>query len=323
MLDSPEFIPIYNLDALSEQQRQDYIKAVCNYIGVPPELNLVMLAYIDEGDGPKRLVAYAKRGATEIIRNSRGINIINLTHDVVGGSIVFTATAKDSNGRQEISTGAKWIKDLSGKALDDAIMTAQTRACRRVTLQFVGAGILDESEINPSISVSSIETKFGEMSNFSQPTLAPNSEPAKATRHDDSEFERKTESKKRGRKPRIVDMESSSVSSPVPPIPPPSVPPPSVPKSNLKLSVEQVKPFRQRLFRIINDYLEPNGFLPKLGMGNSDKMRLFASSMFPEVENLSELTAEQWESFLSALENKIKSEGTESTIKYIESVVGL
>src|SRR5579885_3054304 len=115
MLDSPEFIPIYNLDALSEQQRQDYIKAVCNYIGVPPELNLVMLAYIDEGDGPKRLVAYAKRGATEIIRNSRGINIINLTHDVVAALSCLPPRQKTATDAKKYPLGRNGLKTSAEK----------------------------------------------------------------------------------------------------------------------------------------------------------------------------------------------------------------
>jgi len=144
-----KFIPMYDLESLTEEQKQEYVRNVCAHIGVPPELNLVMLTYLDEQDGPRRLVAYAKRGATEIIRNTRGINVTNMTHEKVGDSIVFTVTGKDDKGRQEMSVGSKWIGGLLGRELDDAIMTAQTRATRRMTLQFVGAGILDESEVNP------------------------------------------------------------------------------------------------------------------------------------------------------------------------------
>jgi len=51
---SEKFIPIYDLESMTEQQKQDYIRNVCNHMGVPPELNLVMLAYLDEQDGPRR-----------------------------------------------------------------------------------------------------------------------------------------------------------------------------------------------------------------------------------------------------------------------------
>lgn len=171
------FAPIYDLEDMNENQRQDYVKAVCQHLGVPDNLNLVRLTYYDEGDGPRRLVCYAKRGATEIVRDRLGINVIGLDSKEVGGSIVFTATGKNNTGRQEMSTGSKYIKDLVGRPLDDAIMTAQTRAVRRMTLQFTGTGILDESEVNPNETV--------ELKNTTQtvvppaPTVAPSTEPGK------------------------------------------------------------------------------------------------------------------------------------------------
>src|SRR5260370_13049788 len=89
------FVPLYDLESLNENQRQDYVRNVCLHMGVPPELNLVMLTYLDENDGPRRLVAYANRVATEIIRNNRGLNVTELTSKRIGGSVVFTAAGKD------------------------------------------------------------------------------------------------------------------------------------------------------------------------------------------------------------------------------------
>ena len=172
-----EFVPMYGLEDMNEAQRQDYVKSVCRHLGVPDNLNLVRLTYYDEGDGPRRLVCYAKRGATEIIRDRLGINVIGLDSKEVGGSIVFTATGRNKDGRQEMSTGSKYIKDLMGRPLDDAIMTAQTRAVRRMTLQFTGTGILDESEVNPNETV---ETKNTTQSVVPPtPTVAPAAEPGK------------------------------------------------------------------------------------------------------------------------------------------------
>jgi hypothetical protein len=399
------FVPLYDLESLNEQQRQDYIRNVCAHMGVPPELNLVMLTYLDEdGDGPRRLVAYAKRGATEIIRNNRGINITDLTNKEIGGSIVFTATAKDNTGRQEMSTGSKWIKDLTGKDLDDAIMTSQTRACRRVTLQFVGAGVLDESEVNPSRPVATKETAFTGMAVAPQPTVQPSSEPGKdvtaiATTVIDhvagtvvhetvaEEFSKEQEKlrqdaiaqlnakfappvesapaeepkkRKYTRKARVdlgpseppvkastvfqvpvetlpatitvpahVGTHVELVQTPVPGTAVQALPqiimvPPSAPVATGKprLSPEQVKPYRQRQFKFVNE-LEENGFLPKEGMGNQDKMRAFAGIMFSEVTNFNELTADQWEKYLTTIETKLKTVGAKETIKYIEEAIGL
>lgn len=405
------FVPLYDLESLNEQQRQDYVRAVCNHMGVPPELNLVMLTYLDEGgDGPRRLVAYAKRGATEIVRNNRGINITDLRQDKIGGSIVWTATGKDSTGRQEMSSGAKYIEALTGKELDDAIMTAQTRACRRMTLQFVGAGVLDESEVNPSRPVATKETAFASMAVAPQPTAQPSNEPGKdvtmigpsqdsktqaqvaaviaireiqkitsetpsdvpyATTPEDftkqqeelradaiaqlnAKFPSTETPAKKPRKPRgpnkpKVDMGPSEL--PVKVTPEPASTQPAVivsPQSGSvpgtayqslpqivmvplaapvttgkpRLSPEQVKPYRQRQFKFVNE-LEENGFLPKEGMGNQDKMRAFAGIMFSEVTNFNELTSDQWEKYLTTVESKLSAVGAKETIKYIEDAIGI
>jgi hypothetical protein len=399
------FIPLYDVESLNEQQRQDYIKNVCNHMGVPPELNLVMLTYLDENEGPRRLVAYAKRGATEIIRNNRGIHVTDLRQERIGGSVVWTATGKDNTGRQEMSSGAKYIDGLIGKDLDDAIMTAQTRACRRMTLQFVGAGVLDESEVNPAKAIQLKETSLSGMTAAPQPTVQPSNEPGKditligpsqdaatqaqvaavvvireaeaSTSQED--FSKRMEALRadaiaqlnakaapveaeapvrKPRKPRgpnkpKVDMGPSepptTVSNPalIAPILPVNttqtmtaptagispvlliaassllVPPLTAPVSlKPRLSPEQVKPYRQRQFKFVNE-LEMNGFIPKEGMGNQDKLRAFAGIMFPEVTNFNELTIDQWEKYLTAIETKLTTVGPKETIKYIEDAIGI
>jgi hypothetical protein len=406
-----KFIPLYDLESLTEPQRYDYVRGVCEHMGVPPELNLVMLTYLDENDGPRRLVAYAKRGATEIIRNNRGINVTDLTSKEIQGSVVYTATGKDSTGRQEMSTGAKYVVGLVGKELDDAIMTAQTRACRRMTLQFVGAGVLDESEVNPAHRVELKETNL--LPPVPQPIVAPANEPGKDVtttvtkaavelanvmsqaftgqdviipiEETQEQFETHqaklcadaiaqlnqsaspVEPAKRTRKTRgpnkpKVDMGPSEpvlqpVLQPVSATVAPATPnepekaasgngtrlsptlavaePVSVLQSGTtipvqgtapqkpRLSAELVKPFRQRLFKIVNDQLEPAGFAPKEGVGNQDKMRQFASMMFPEVTSMNELTVEQWEKYLTSIETKINTQGAAAAIKYIEDAIGI
>lgn len=417
------FIPLYDLESLNEQQRQDYVKNVCIHMGVPPELNLVMLTYLDEdNDGPRRLVAYAKRGATEIIRNNRGINVTELTSKEIGGSVVFTATGKDNTGRQEMSTGSKFIAGLMGKELDDAIMTSQTRACRRMTLQFVGAGVLDESEVNPNKPVQLKETAFTSVATAPQPSVQLNSAPGKditipteaafglinaavapftdgrpliISQEDFSKRQEQlrqdaiaqlnakhktsaeptipnepeqgtigtgdivnpalTEPKPKRKyvrkarvdmgpsEPPVVSLAPAVQSTTVIAIQPTTAPaliptPPatvgvtsSAPGSlqvaiasgsKPRLSPEQVKPFRQRQFKFVNE-LEENGFLPKEGMGNQDKMRAFAGLMFPEVTNFNELTVDQWEKYLTTIEAKLKTVGPKDTVKYIEDAIGI
>ena len=176
---SESFVPMYDLESLSEKQRQDYLKSLCRHLGVPEDLNLVSLVYIDDGDGPAHLVAYVKRGAAESIRSNLGVEVKSLVNQMVGGSIVFTATGVDKNGRQEIAVGSKYVEGLSGSILDDSIMTASTRALRRLAIQFTGTGILDESEVNQRKTVNVPVLKQSPLFAAPQPTVVPSNEPGK------------------------------------------------------------------------------------------------------------------------------------------------
>jgi hypothetical protein len=398
---SENFIPLYDLESLTEPQRQEYLRAVCKHMGVPDNLNLVALTYVDETDGPARLVAYAKRGATEAVRNNLQIDIVSLDNKMIGGSIVFTAVAKSKvTGRQEISTGSKWVDGLQGAPLDDAIMTAQTRALRRVTLQFMGAGVLDESEVSQR---KTIYTQSAPQFVPPQPTVQPSSAPGKDVTEEQKtelhnkipfavefesgkvwntqeEFEaaqakmradaiaklneasRNAEAgvepthnapavdipqPKKPRKPRgpnkaKVDLGPSVLPQPdikpdipaavVAPTPAPAPvveqPKPDIPaappaQAKSRLTKEQLKPFRQRNFAMM-EILEKEGkFLQSEGLGRSDKMRLLAGIIFPEITNMNELSAEQWDKYLTLLEQKIQKEGPQATVKFIEDTIGI
>src|SRR6266704_427845 len=146
-----------NLNDLTNEQRESHRKAVCVAIGLDPNPDLGHLDYIwmNQEDGTKSLVLYAKRGTTELLRDINGIDIKSLDQHDGPGYVSFKATATNKKGRQEIAVGAHETEGLKGKRLADSIATAQTRALRRVTLQFAGHGILDESEVNVQ-SVSTI-----------------------------------------------------------------------------------------------------------------------------------------------------------------------
>jgi hypothetical protein len=60
---------------------------------------------------------------------------------------VVTASGQDRTGRTDTSTGAVTIGTLKGDALANALMKAETKAKRRLTLSICGLGILDETEI--------------------------------------------------------------------------------------------------------------------------------------------------------------------------------
>lgn len=139
----------HDLSKLSPEELTQYLRDVSKFIGLDPDLNALDTIWMQNENGPgQSLVVYARRGTAEILRNLKGIEISSLSQTITPqGSIVFTATGKDAKNRQEIAIGSKYVGSLTGKALDDAIMTASTRALRRVTMQFTSLGILDESEV--------------------------------------------------------------------------------------------------------------------------------------------------------------------------------
>jgi hypothetical protein len=179
----------HDLSKLSPEEMALYLRAVSEFIGLDPDLNGLDTIWMDNENGPGRsLVIYARRGTAEILREIYAIEVDELTDKMINGSIVFTAKGHSTNlqttgRRQEIATGSKYITGLAGKALDDAIMTASTRAIRRLTMQFTKLGILDQSEVeavvgsgvNPATNAQPV----GAPVVFPPPQVAPNNAPGK------------------------------------------------------------------------------------------------------------------------------------------------
>jgi hypothetical protein len=90
-----------------------------------------------------------------------------------------------------------------------------------------------------------------------------------------------------------------------------------------RLTQEQVRPFRQRLFHLVNNILEPASFMPREGMGNADKMRALAQTIYPELTSMNQLDEKQWNDYLTLLERKVEKEGAPATVKFIEESIGL
>jgi hypothetical protein len=147
-----KLVIVHDLSKLDAAQIQQYLRDVSEFIGLDPDLNALDTIWMQNENGPgQSLVVYARRGTAEILRNKLNIVVESLSQTVVNGSIIFTATGQNEMERQEIAVGSKYITGLTGKALDDAIMTASTRALRRLTMQFTTLGLLDESEVKSTV----------------------------------------------------------------------------------------------------------------------------------------------------------------------------
>ncbi len=131
-----------DLSKLSPALRTEYYSKVCTSLG----LNHLTKPF-DYINLNGKLVLYAKRDATDQLRSKHDISITITCRERIEEIYIVTARAKNANGREDESTGAVSISGLKGDNLANAMMKAETKAKRRVTLSICGLGLLDESEI--------------------------------------------------------------------------------------------------------------------------------------------------------------------------------
>jgi len=130
-----------DLSKLTPEQRLSYYQAVTKSLGLNPLTKPFDFITLNG-----KLTLYAKRDCTDQLRALRGISITISDRSTVSDVYVVTARASTIDGRTDESTGAVSIKGLSGEALANALMKAETKAKRRVTLSIAGLGLLDETE---------------------------------------------------------------------------------------------------------------------------------------------------------------------------------
>src|SRR5271155_5689516 len=165
------FVSSKDKESWTQEQKDQHYLNVCQEAGLDPKLGLLRWMKLDDGTGTgtKRLVLYATKGATNAIRARQGIDIVSLTDKVVASAYIVTATAKNVNNRTDIAQGVASIDGKCGRALENAITIAQTRAVRRVTLQIAGLDLLDESEVTNDGTVSLASTPDDVFAAVSQP----------------------------------------------------------------------------------------------------------------------------------------------------------
>ncbi len=132
-----------DLSHLTPEQRVNYYLQVCESVG----LNKFTKPF-DYLRLNGRLILYANKNATDQLRDLHGVNIIGLERERIGELLVVTASAQMAKGRRDSSIGAVAVDGLKGESLANAMMKAETKAKRRVTLSLCGLGMLDESEVD-------------------------------------------------------------------------------------------------------------------------------------------------------------------------------
>ena len=132
-----------DLATLKEGERVAYYARVCESLGLNPLTR--PFEYITLNG---KLTLYARKDATDQLRDIHGVSIHGLERDVDEDRQLYTviAHATDRNGREDSGMGVVSIAGLKGEALANAFMKAETKAKRRATLSICGLGWMDEVE---------------------------------------------------------------------------------------------------------------------------------------------------------------------------------
>ena len=131
-----------DLSGLTPEQRVNYYLQVCDSLGLNKFTRPFDYIVLNG-----KLQLYTKKDATDQLRKLHKVSILTLERQQLGELLVVTATASAADGRTDSAIGAVPTQGLKGEALANALMKAETKAKRRVTLSLCGLGMTDESEV--------------------------------------------------------------------------------------------------------------------------------------------------------------------------------
>lgn len=131
-----------DLSGLTATQKVQYYNRVCETVGLN---HLTKPLEYMKLNGKE--VLYATKGCAEQLRMIHKISLKILSREKIDDVYVVTAAASFPDGRVDSSTGAVALTGLKGDSLANAMMKAETKAKRRVTLSICGLNMLDELEV--------------------------------------------------------------------------------------------------------------------------------------------------------------------------------
>lgn len=149
-----------DLSKLTPKERVQYYLRVCESTGLNPYTRPFQYIVLNG-----RLVLYADKNCAEQLRDIHGVSVYQSESKTENDVFIFTVYGQNNKGRKDVSTGAVNVKGLAGDMLANAIMKAETKAKRRLTLSICGMGMLDETEIEtiPEYKVVEVDPISGEL----------------------------------------------------------------------------------------------------------------------------------------------------------------
>lgn len=132
-----------DIESLRPIERAQYLVKLCESLGLNPFTQPFALIKFQG-----KTIPYAKRDAADQLRKLHGVSVTIVSRERKDDLCIVTARATTPDGRTDESIGAVSLSGLKGENLANALMKAETKAKRRVTLSICGLGWLDETEVS-------------------------------------------------------------------------------------------------------------------------------------------------------------------------------
>jgi len=133
-----------DLSKLSATDKVSYFNGYCERLGLDPFTQPFQILRLQG----KEILYLTRAGAQQLNK------LHSVSHEIVSRNIheaasTYEVIARASlpDGRHTESIGAVTIANLKGEAYCNALMKAETKAKRRATLDLLGLGLLDETEV--------------------------------------------------------------------------------------------------------------------------------------------------------------------------------
>ena len=131
-----------DLSALSEVERVEYYKIVCERLGLDAYRKPFDLIVLNG-----KLQMYANKECAAQLASTRGISLEIVSKERNGEQFVVTARATTRDGIKGEDIGVVTLPQSGADAIANAMMKATTKAKRRAILSTCGLGMLDQTEV--------------------------------------------------------------------------------------------------------------------------------------------------------------------------------
>jgi hypothetical protein len=149
-----------DISKLTQVDKVNYYRNFCDRLGLDPLSQPFKLLKLNGKE-----VMYCDRSGAQQLNKLHQVSHEIKTREVIPSVDVYQVTARATlpDGRYTESIGAVSIGNLKGDGYANAIMKAETKAKRRATLDLLGLGMLDETEVETIKSAQIVDTPHEEV----------------------------------------------------------------------------------------------------------------------------------------------------------------